>query len=160
MDHKLMPPATEGSEATEWRSHLLEHGPQLAEVLSSMHRIAVIGIKPEIVGGPAYYVAEYLQGAGYEIVPVPVYYPDTTEILGAPVQRSLSTVIPPADLVLLFRRSGDVAQHVEEILAAKPRVVWMQLGIQNAEAAETFARAGIDVVQNKCLMVEHRNARH
>ncbi|QJR38219.1 CoA-binding protein [Gemmatimonas groenlandica] len=155
-----MPPASDGSETTEWRSHLLEHSSQLAEVLSSTQRIAVIGIKPEIVGGPAYYVPEYLQSAGYEIVPVPVYYPDIAEILGAPVQRSLSTVIPPADMVLLFRRSGDVAQHVEEILAAKPRVVWMQLGIQDAEAAETFARAGIDVVQNKCLMIEHRNARH
>lgn len=160
MDHKLMPPASEGSEATEWRSHLLEHNSQLVEMLSSVQRIAVIGIKPEIVGGPAYYVPEYLQSVGYEIVPVPVYYPDITEILGAPVHRSLSTVIPAADMVLLFRRSGDVAQHLEEILAAKPRVVWMQLGIQDAEVAETLAKAGVDVVQNKCLMVEHRHLRH
>lgn len=160
MDHKLMPPASEGSEATEWRSHLLEHNSQLVEMLSSVQRIAVIGIKPEIVGGPAYYVPEYLQSVGYEIVPVPVYYPDITEILGAPVHRSLSTVIPAVDMVLLFRRSGDVAQHLEEILAAKPRVVWMQLGIQDAEVAETLAKAGIDVVQNKCLMVEHRHLRH
>lgn len=163
MDHKLMPPASEGSEGSEamaWRSHLLEHGSQFAEVLSSVHRIAVIGIKPEIVGGPAYYVSEYLQAAGYEIIPVPVYYPDITEILRAPVHRSLSTVIPPAEMVLLFRRSSDVAQHVDEILAAKPRVVWMQQGIHDAVVAETLAKAGIDVVQDKCAMVEHRHARH
>ncbi len=160
MDHKLMPPASEGSDATEWRSHLLVHSSQLAEVLSSVQRIAVIGIKPEIVGGPAYYVPEYLQAAGYEIIPVPVYYPDITEILGAPVQRSLSTVIPPVDMVLLFRRSGDVAQHLGEMLAAKPRVVWMQQGIQDVDVAEALAKAGIDVVQDKCAMIEHRNARH
>jgi predicted CoA-binding protein len=160
MDHKLMPPASEGREASDWRSHLLEHSSQLAEVLSSVHRIAVIGIKPEIVGGPAYYVPEYLQAAGYELIPVPVYYPDTTEILGEPVHRSLSTVRPPAEMVLLFRRSGDVSKHLEEILAASPRVVWMQQGIQDADVAETLAKAGIDVVQDKCAMVEHRNARH
>lgn len=160
MDHKLMPPKGDGSDTSEWRSHLLEHSSQLAEVLSSVHRIAVIGIKPESVGGPAFYVSEYLQTAGYDVVPVPVYYPDTTEILGVPVHRSLTTVIPPANMVLLFRRSGDVAQHVAELLTAKPRVVWMQQGIQNAEVAETLARAGIDVVQDRCAMVEHRHMQH
>ena len=159
MDHKLTPPAAGRTEAPEWHSHLLEHSAQLAEVFSSVHRIAVIGIKPEIVGGPAYYVPEYLQTAGFEIIPVPVYFPDITAILGVPVQRSLSTVIPPADMVLLFRRSGDVAQHVDEMLAAKPRVVWMQQGIHDADVAETLAKAGIDVVQDKCAMVEHRHAR-
>ena len=161
MDEKLTPPAGDrgdGRETREWRSHLLEHRSQLAEVLSSAHRIAVIGIKPEVVGGPAYYVPAYLQAAGYEIIPVPVYYPDVTEILGAPVQRSLRTVTPPADLVLLFRRSSDVPPHVEDILAAAPRVVWMQQGIHDAAVAETLARAGINVVQDTCAMIEHRNA--
>lgn len=157
MSDKLMPPASE--ESASWRSHLLEHRSQLKEVLSSAHRIAVIGIKPEIVGGPAYYVPEYLHSAGYAIVPVPVYYPDITEILGAAVQRTLYTVRPPADLVLLFRRSGDVAQHLAEMLAAKPRAVWMQQGIQDANVAAALAKAGIDVVQNRCAMIEHQNAR-
>ena len=157
MDHKLMPVASEGSEATEWRSHLLVHRSQLGAVLSSVHRIAVIGIKPEIVGGPAFYVSEYLQAAGFEIVPVPVYYPDITEVLGVPVQRSLSTVIPSAEMVLLFRRSVDVGQHLAEILAAKPRAVWLQQGIENAGVAEALARAGIDVVLDRCAMVEHRH---
>ncbi len=156
-----MPPAGErgeGRESSLWRSHLLEHSSQLAEVLSSAHRIAVIGIKPELAGGPAYYVPAYLQAAGFEIIPVPVYYPDITAILGAPVHRSLRTVTPPADLVLLFRRSGDVAQHVEDILAAAPRVVWMQQGIHDIAVAETLARAGIDVVQDACAMIVHRDA--
>ena len=156
-----MPPAGErgnGRAAREWRSRLLEHSSQLGMVLSSARRIAVIGIKPEHVGGPAYYVPAYLQAAGYAIIPVPVYYPEITEILGAPVHRSLRTVAPPADLVLLFRRSGDVAQHVEELLVATPRVVWMQQGIHDTAVAETLARAGIDVVQDRCAMIEHRNA--
>ncbi len=161
MHEKLMLPADERGEGREsdlWRSHLLGHSSHLAEVLSSAHRIAVIGIKPELVGGPAYYVPAYLQAAGFEIIPVPVYYPDLTEMLGAPVHRSLRTVTPPADLVLLFRRSGDVAQHLEDMLAAAPRVVWMQQGIHEAAVAESLARAGIDVVQDTCAMIVHRNA--
>jgi predicted CoA-binding protein len=154
-----MPVGGEANDAHAWRSRLLDHRSQLATVLSSARRIAVIGIKPQLVGGPAYEVPAYLQAAGYEVVPVPVYYPDVAEILGAPTERSLRTVQPAADLVLLFRRSGDVAQHVEEILAANPRVVWMQLGIQDAAVAETLARAGIAVVQNACAMIEHRRAR-
>jgi uncharacterized protein len=154
-----MPEGGEARHAPDWRSRLLDHGSQLGTVLSSARRIAVIGIKPELVGGPAYDVPAYLQAAGYEIVPVPVYYPDVAEILGAPTERSLRAVQPPADLVLLFRRSGDVAQHLEEILAANPRVVWMQLGIQHAEVAETLARSGIVVVQNACALLEHRRAR-
>lgn len=153
MDDKLTSPDN------DWRSHLLEHSWQLTEVLSSARRIAVIGIKPEGVGGPAWYVPEYLQRAGYEIVPVPVYYPEVTEILGSSVQRSLRTVTPPADMVLLFRRSVDVAQHLDEILAAQPSVVWMQQGIHDAHMAETLAKAGIDVVQDRCAMVEHRHLR-
>ena len=159
MEDKLIPEGSEASHADDWRSRLLEHGSQLAAVLSSARRIAVIGIKPEHVGGPAYDVPAYLQAAGYEIIPVPVYYPEVAEILGVPTERSLRAVQPPADLVLLFRRSGDVAHHLEELLAANPRVVWMQLGIQHADVAETLARAGITVVQNACALVEHRRAR-
>jgi predicted CoA-binding protein len=161
MKEKLMPSATErdeGCEPAQWRSRLLGHSSQLAKVLSSARRIAVIGMKPALVGGPAYDVPAYLQAAGFEIIPVPVYYPDLTEMLGAPVHRSLRTVTPPADLVLLFRRSGDVAQHLEDMLAAAPRVVWMQQGIHEAAVAESLARAGIDVVQDACAMIEHRNA--
>ncbi|MFN5582423.1 CoA-binding protein [Gemmatimonas sp.] len=123
-------------------------------VLERIHRVAVIGIKPEAVGGPAFYVPERMQQAGFTIVPVPVYYPDVHEILGVPVHRSLATITSPVDMVQLFRRPNDVALHVEEIIAHRPAVVWLQLGIRNDEAAEQFARAGIDVIQDRCVTVE------
>jgi len=97
--------------------------------------------------------------AGYDIVPVPVYYPDATLILGRPVYRTVSGVPAPVEMVNVFRRPRDIPPHVDDILAARPRVVWLQLGIRHEEAAETFARAGIQVVQDRCLLVEHRRLR-
>lgn len=138
----------------EWRSHIVSDRQGIARVVNSVSRVAVIGIKPENVGGPAYYVPEIMQQSGIKIIPVPVYYPEVTEILGEKVHRSLDTIDPPPDMVQLFRRSADVSKHVDEILAAKPRVVWMQLGIHNDEAAEKFARAGITVVQDHCFKIE------
>ena len=87
---------------------------------------------------------------------MPVYYPEVTEILGLPVYRTLSAVPGDIDMVNVFRRSRDVLPHVDDIIAKKPKSVWMQLGIRNDVAAERFARAGIDVVQDRCLMVELR----
>jgi predicted CoA-binding protein len=88
------------------------------------------------------------------IVPVPVYYPDVTEILGEPVFRRLADVPGSLDSVVVFRRPADIPAHLEDILAAKPRSVWMQLGIRHDEVAATLSAAGIDVVQNRCLLVE------
>ena len=93
---------------------------------------------------------------GSEIVPVPVYYPEVTEIMGEPVYRRLSEVPGEIDMLNVFRRSHDVSQHVEAVLEKRPKSVWLQLGIWNDEAAELWAKAGIKVVQNLCLMVEHR----
>ncbi|MES2524963.1 MAG: CoA-binding protein [Gemmatimonadota bacterium] len=141
-------------DSDEWRSRIVDDRAGIARVVNSVSRIAVIGIKTEAAGGPAYYVPEITQQSGFTIIPVPVYHPEATEILGEPVHRSLATIDPPADMVQLFRRSSDVPKHVDEILAAKPKVVWMQLGIRNDEAAEQFAKAGITVIQDKCLKVE------
>ena len=139
----------------DWKSHLLNSGEAIQALLQNARRIAVLGIKPESHDDrPAFFVPAYAKGAGYEIIPVPVYYPEVTEILGEKVHRSLSTIDPPPDMVQLFRRSSDVPKHVDEILAAKPKVVWMQLGIRNDEAAEKFARAGITVVQDRCMKIE------
>ncbi len=137
-----------------WLTRLVHSASQIASVLTQMHRIAVIGIRPETVGGPAFYVPAYAQAAGLDIVPVPVYYPDVTDILGVPVHRSLTTVIPPADTVLLFRRSAHLQRNLEEILTARPSVVWMQSGIRDDAMAETLSRAGIFVVQDRCLKIE------
>lgn len=140
-----------------WQQHLLETEAQISGLLERVHSVAVLGIKTADSGAPAFYVPEHAQRAGLKIFPVPVYYPDVTEILGEPVYRRVQDVPQPVDLVNVFRRPQDVPQHLDDILAANPSAVWMQLGIRNDAVAEQLARAGIDVVQDKCLLVELRN---
>ena len=94
------------------------------------------------------------------MVPVPVYYPEVKEILGKKVYRRLQDIPGDIDLVDVFRRPTDLEQHLEDILDKKPKAVWFQLGIRNDAVAEKLAAAGIDVVQDKCLMVEHRRHAH
>lgn len=126
-------------------------------LLEETRRIAILGIKPESrADQPAFYVSKYVQDSGYEIVPVPVYYPDVTEILGKHVFRDLRLIPGDLDMVIVFRRPQDIGRHVDEIIEKSPRSVWFQLGITNDPAAEAFASAGIKVVQNLCIMVEHR----
>lgn len=128
----------------------------IRELLQTTKCIAVLGIKPDShAGQPAYYVPQYMAQHGYEIIPVPVYYHEVTEIMGRKVYRDLREV-GEIDMVNVFRRSEDVAKHTDELLAAKPKSVWLQLGIRNDAVAEQLAEAGIKVVQNLCLMVEHR----
>jgi predicted CoA-binding protein len=138
-----------------WQENIITTDEQIKNLLKQTKRIAVIGIKMETFQ-PAYYVPNYMKAAGFEVVPVPVYYPEVTEILGEKVYRKLTEIPGEIDLVNIFRRSTDVAKHTEEILAKKPKAVWMQSGIQNDEVAEILAKEGIKVVQNLCLMVEHR----
>lgn len=148
---------TSSSSAADWRTHLIDDDAGIARLLDRTHRIAVLGIKTAETNQPAYYVPLYAQKAGYEIVPVPVYYPEVIEILGQPVYRRVADIAEPVDMVNVFRRPKDIPAHADDILAAKPASVWFQLGIRNDEAAERFARAGIDVVQNRCLLVELQN---
>lgn len=144
----------------DWRENLIEDQAGITEVLRSARRIAVLGIKTEQQASqPAYYVPEYLQRVGYTLVPIPVYYPDVTEILGEPVHRSVAGAPGPLDLVVVFRRPNDVAGHVDDLLEARPGTVWMQSGIRNEAAAQRLAEAGIRVVQDRCAMVEHRRIR-
>jgi predicted CoA-binding protein len=135
--------------------HLLTSDAQIRSLLQRTRRIAVLGIKPEShADQPAYSVPAFAQTRGFQIVPVPVYYPEMTHILGEPVRRSLSQTTGSIDMVNVFRKSSDVPAHLDELLAAKPASVWMQLGIAHPEVADRLARAGIDVVQNRCLLVE------
>jgi hypothetical protein len=138
----------------DWRRHLIEDAAEMRRVLAETHRIAVLGIKTEASGAPAFYVPEYAHLAGFEVVPVPVYYPDVTEILGEKVYRTVAEIPGAIDMVNVFRRPHDISAHVDDIIRKHPKSVWFQLGIRNDEAAERFARAGIDVVQDRCLMVE------
>jgi uncharacterized protein len=137
-----------------WQHHLIDDDAGIRALLERTHRIAVLGIKTAESRQPAYYVPEYAKRAGYEIVPVPVYYPEVTEILGEPVYRTVSAVPGDVDMVNVFRRARDIDAHVDDIIAKRPASVWFQLGIRNDPAAERFARAGIDVVQDRCLLVE------
>ena len=137
--------------------NILTTDDEIRELLEGTRTIAVLGIKPEShAGQPAFYVPKYMAAHGYEIIPVPVYYPEVREILGKPVYRNLNDVPKDIDLVNVFRRSEDIPKHTQEILAKKPKAVWFQLGIRNDEVAEQLTEAGIKVVQDLCLMVEHR----
>jgi uncharacterized protein len=140
-----------------WRDKLVTDDAEVRHIAAAARRVVVLGIKPESrAAAPAHYVPAYLARAGIELVPVPVYYPDVTEILGYPVQRDLRVIEGQVDMVDVFRRSADVAGHVDDLIALRPPVVWLQSGIRNDAAAERLARAGIRVVQDRCLMVEHR----
>ena len=134
----------------DWRDYLVEASEGIASILAETKRIAVLGIKTEAQRDrPAFYVPEYMAEAGYEIVPVPVYYPDVSEILGEPVYRTLAEIPEPVDMVNVFRRAQDIPPHLPDILAAHPKVVWIQTGIRNDAVAEALARAGIKVVQDR-----------
>lgn len=141
----------------DWRDNLVGSEAAVREILEDTRTVAVLGIKPEShAGQPAHYVPRYLQEVGYEVIPVPVYYPEVTEILGKPVVREVSAVPGSVDMVNVFRRARDIPQHVEDIIAKGPKVVWFQLGIRNDEAAEKLARAGIRVVQDRCTLADHQ----
>ncbi len=140
-----------------WQQNLITTADGITALLAATRRIAVLGIKPESHDDqPAHFVAAAMARAGYEIVPVPVYFPDVTTILGQPVYRKLADVPGTIDLVDVFRLPSALAGHLNDILAAKPRAVWLQSGIRHDAFAEALARAGIAVVQDRCLMVEQQ----
>ncbi|MDQ3805317.1 MAG: CoA-binding protein [Acidobacteriota bacterium] len=153
--------AAKAEGGADWRENLVETERGIAELLRATRRIAVLGMKTEAQAyQPAFYVPQYMASAGFEVIPVPVYYPEATHILGQKVYRKLADVPGEIDLVNVFRRPADIPPHVEDLLAARPRAVWFQSGIRHDAAAERLARAGIKVVQDRCLMVEHRRARY
>lgn len=133
-----------------WQDNILDSTEQIRALIFASRRIAVLGIKTEAQADqPSVYVPIYLQEAGFEIVPVPVYYPDTTVILGRQVYRRLVDIPGEIDMVDVFRRSHDVTGHIDDVLAKRPSSVWFQSGIRNDAAAEIFAKAGIKVVQDR-----------
>jgi predicted CoA-binding protein len=132
----------------------------IAARLARVRRVAVLGIKADSQSWePAHYVPAYLAQAGFEVVPVPVYFPDVTAILGRPVYRRLRDIPGALDLVVIFRRAEHLAAHVDDLLAKRPALAWLQLGIRNDDFAQRLAAAGIDVVQDRCIMVDHRRWR-
>jgi predicted CoA-binding protein len=139
------------------RGRLIESDADLRALLSRVRRIAVLGIKTEAQRGqPAIEIPRYLERVGFDVIPVPVYYPEVEQILRRPVFRRLADIPGDVDLVDVFRRPKDLAPHLDDILAKRPGAVWLQEGIRDDAFAEALLAAGIDVVQDRCLMVEHR----
>lgn len=141
----------------DWRDNLIESDDGIRKLLAGVKRVAVLGIKTEAQADQAaFYVPRFLSDAGVDVVPVPIYYPDAKTILGKPVHRTLADIPGEVDLVDVFRRPADIPAHLDDLLAKRPRAVWLQLGIRNDEVAEALARQGIQVVQDRCLKVEWR----
>jgi hypothetical protein len=140
----------------DWHDNLVDDDVGLSRILREARTIAVLGAKGEPVQ-PAYYVPAYLKAHGYRLLPV---NPTRTgeRILGEPVAATLADLRERPDVVEVFRRPQFLQAHAAEIvrLPWQPSVVWFQLGIRDDGAAETLARAGIRVVQDRCMMPEHR----
>lgn len=142
------------------RGALIQDHREIDRLLSGIRRIAVLGIKPEThAAQPAHMIPAYLHRVGYEVIPVPVYYPEVTHILGKPVLRAVADIKGRVDVLNVFRKPSDLPPHLPDILKACPRTVWLQTGIRDDAFAQSLLRRGIDVVQDRCLMVEHRRWR-
>ena len=126
----------------------------LRSLLTSARTIAVVGIKDR-ESADAYRVPLYLQANGYRIVPV---NPRLERVLGEPCRDSLREIVEPIDIVDLFRATDHIPGHCDEILAMepRPRAVWMQLGIHHGASAARLRAEGIAVIEDACIMVEHR----
>ncbi|QDZ23120.1 NAD(P)-binding protein [Chloropicon primus] len=146
--------------SASYRGNLLSER-QALEVARAAKRVAVLGIKTADKSSQAsYYVPEYLQSQGVEVVPVPVYYPEVKEILGERVYRTVSEVPSSSSLCIVdvFRRPKDLHQHLEDLLQAKPKCVWLQSGISDRDFEEELAKNGIKVVSSRCLLMDHQRA--
>lgn len=137
-------------------AHEILRESEVREVLERSRVIAVLGAHPSATR-PAAYVPSYLKGVGYRVIPVNPRFAGQ-QILGETVRERLADITEAVDIVDVFRRSEDVPAHLEDILAMKPlpKVVWLQMGISNDEAAQRLIEAGIDVVQDRCTLADHR----
>ena len=127
-------------------------GDAITAILSRYKTIAVVGLSSNPMR-PSHEVSEYMQRAGYRIIPV---NPNETEVLGEKSYARLEDVPETVDVVNVFRRAEEVPPVVDSAIRVGARVVWMQLGIKNEEAAEKARAAGLAVVEDACILVEHR----
>ena len=141
---------------SDWRTRIVSDDARLGRILQLARTIAVLGAKAQ-ANEPAFYVPAYLAARGYRILPV---NPTLTgrSLFGVPVAATLADLTEPVDVIEVFRRPEFLPGHAREVLALPrpPHVVWFQLGIRHDGAAEMLARAGIHVVQDRCMMPEHR----
>ena len=134
----------------------LAAGPEeIAAILQHYHTIAVVGLSTD-PHKPSYQVARYLQSQGYRIIPV---NPGCREILGETCYPSLKQIPGPVEVVDIFRKAEAIPEIVEEAVAVGARVIWMQLGLEHPEAAARARAAGLQVVMNRCMKIEHAQLR-
>jgi len=130
----------------------LSAGPEeIARIIRQYRTIAVVGLSSD-PSRPSYQVAQYLQAQGYRIIPV---NPKCREVLGQRCYASLTDIPEPVEIVDIFRQVEAIPAIVAEAIAIGAKVVWMQLGLEHAEAAGQARQAGLQVVMNRCLKVEH-----
>ena len=141
---------------SDWTTYLVSDDTGLERILRTARTVAVLGAKPG-VDQPAFYVPAYLAARGYRIFPVNPTLAGRS-LFGHPVVATLADLSEPVDVIDVFRRPEFLPGHAREILSLpwRPSVAWFQLGIRHDGAAETLARAGILVVQDRCMMPEHR----
>jgi len=130
-------------------------GDVVAQILRGAKTVAVVGLSSNAMRA-SHGVAEYLKSAGYRIIPV---NPNEAEVLGEKAYARLEDVPEPVDIVDVFRRAEELPAVAESAIGIGAKVLWMQLGIENAEAAEKARAAGLVVVEDSCLMVEHKRRR-
>ncbi len=123
-------------------------------ILESCRTIAVLGIHDDLAR-PAAYVPEYLAQVGYRVLGVNPALAGRV-VLGHRVVATLAELAEPVDMVDVFRRAEAIPPHVDDILAARPKVVWLQLGIRNDEVARQLESHGIEVIQDRCTLADHR----
>ncbi|MCP2013950.1 putative CoA-binding protein [Deinococcus sp. HSC-46F16] len=137
---------------------LLESTPDVIRVLADNKVVAVVGFHPDPMK-PAHYVPEYLHRQGYTVIPVnPALAARGESYFGQKAVATLAEIGTPVDVVEVFRRSDKVHQHLGDILAMQPlpRVVWLQLGIRDDATARALTQRGIDVIQDRCMLADHR----
>jgi predicted CoA-binding protein len=121
------------------------------EILEKYKTIAVVGLSSQ-TWRPSYGVSQYMQNAGYRIIPV---NPNETEVLGEKAYPTLDNVPEPFEIVDIFRRSEYVPEIVEAAIRRHARVIWMQFGVVNEKAAQRAREAGLDVVMDRCILQDH-----
>ena len=136
----------------DWRTLMIDDDAGIRDVLERTRAIAVIGAKDRPAEA-AYKIPVYLSEQGYRVVPI---NPTLSTAFGVTAFASLDAVKEPVEMVNVFRASANIPVHADEALRLKPYCFWMQLGIRHASAAEKLARAGIRVVQDRCIYVEHQ----
>ncbi len=133
------------------KGKIITEDSEIKHILAYSKTIAILGLSPK-PERDSHIVAKYLKAQSYKIIPV---RPRQKEILGEKVYSSIKDIKEPVDIVNVFRNSSQIMPHAHEAIRIKPKIFWMQLNIENHEAAKLLTKTGIDVVMNLCIMVEH-----